>query len=648
MLNRLATLPTNLTFGLAFAIHLLVSLYYGQHIPWGGDEWFSYNDFTLSGLPFSVQVWISKILLPPLDYTNYSIYRATNFIWSFLSFFLLYKIVTKYPQWKGLGLVFLAYMTISPFVMGMEQFYRYYNLYLFASLGWFWLILLYDHRFQTHRIPFYLAAFASIFIHFLLFWGIAVYILFKEISLLKTRWQWASILVLTAGVTVFILFGSPLLKWVFELAGGGNYELPDKGNFTRGFSKALLIKPFFALFAYVFGEKTLPLESNAVNFFYVLSLLVLAIGLIQLVNKKALLRLIFTAGIIPFLGLFWFVEPLTLPGMTQFEPKHPMFALPWIIFLWFQVIKSDNVYFSILGLSPLIAGVFGLYYSLRSPQIDWKAAIQTLEAHQGAILHDPSAKSDLLFFGEDQIDTNLLIGIYDTSNVNAALQQYNQCCIATLDFKSYQFLSMEQMWNSGSDSGGRFVRINKAYTGIQNKNFSPVNSYINHPLIINCFKKAQVTNTDSLKTVNPIPWFFGMPYKDLRWPLTIKNEVKKGFYPLRTGANIAINSNAFLYFLKVPPGSSKSAPIAKIYFNDGSSQLLKLKQGSDPYQEHFTAGFEGSEVVYRWHKRPLVSSSHAYPGSMFPSTGNIYEWKSNKMILEIEVLQEGVELNYVL
>lgn len=466
---------------------------------------------------------------------------------------------------------------------------------------------------------------------------------------MSKRYQWILGVTLISGIAGFVLFGSPILRWVFELAGGGNYELPEEGSLTRGFSKALFIKPFFALFTFLFGEKTLPLESHLVNLVYGLSLLSILYGLICLFAQKTRFRLVLTAGIIPFLGLYWFIEPLTLPGMTQFESKHPMFAFPWVLFLWYLTLESEKLALQILGLIPFVGALTGLFHTFNAPHIEWQKAIHTLTQKDRAILHDPSVKSNLLFFGQDQIDTSLLTSIYDTTLAQQRLKNLNQLCIVTQDFKSYQYLDMRQMWNSGTDSGGRFNRIHTIYKGLQAASFAPVSSYVSHPLIVYCFEKPVIDTVKRDSLSHPIPWFFGMPYKDLQWPISINGEHKYSFYPAVKGEKIRVSSNRIQYFIQVKPEVfSAKSPVVKVSFADGSHQLLKLVQDQDTYRQYYSAGLENSDVVYKWAKRPLVSSSHAYTGSIRPSQGYIYEWQSAKIINSVEVLQEGIEMNYVL
>ena len=74
-------------FVLLVLTHTFCSILYGLKVPWGGDEWFSYNDFNVMGLPFSISVSVLKIILGPVSKDNYILYRLQGLFWSTLIFF---------------------------------------------------------------------------------------------------------------------------------------------------------------------------------------------------------------------------------------------------------------------------------------------------------------------------------------------------------------------------------------------------------------------------------------------------------------------------------------------------------------------------------------------------------------------------------
>lgn len=616
--------------------------------PWGGDEWFSLKDFTVSGLPFSIQNLLAKNLLPELNSANYSLYRFTNMIWSVFTYVLLSIIYIKQPNCRKLSVFMMVIVTFSPFVLGVEQFYRYYNLYLFAAIFWFWFILLGDVYFHKKRWLFYVLVFFSLFIHFLLFGALVVYILAKEYSLLTKRNK--LFLGVLAGIMVILFFfiGGPLLKFVFELAGAGNYQLPNIESLKRGFSLAILIKPFYAIFTYVFGDITLPLESWWVNSIYVFTGFITITGIIFLFKKRDSFRMVLTAGIIPFIGLYWFLEPLTLPGMTQFEPKHALFFWPWLLYVWFQLFSHKYFGVRLLVIIPFLGLGLGIYHSFSSSPIKWNRAIKTLKTYKGPILHDPSIKSDLLFYGDTAFNASRLYSFYDTTKAIEKIGSTQEIAVATRDYKSYQHLSVEQMWNSAENSENRYSRINAIYQALKSNGFKAVDSYVNYPLLINIFKKEDIQLDNTQDSTAIIPWFFGIYYKDLRWPITIAEKKAIGFYPFKKGGALEYRHSEIYYFFKsnrkTPPADS---PVLRIKFIDGSIDTMQIRQESDEYRKSFSNGLIGSSVVYKWNKRPLISGSLAYPGSVSSSYGTIYRFASGKKIESLQLLSDNYTMNIV-
>lgn len=631
-----------------FIFHLMLSWNYGKLIPWGGDEWYSYHDFTISGLPFSIQVWLLKHLLPSLTYENYHIYRASNFLWTALSFLLLTSIALRIERWRALSMYMMSFMIISPFVIGTEQFFRYYNLYLLSSLCWFWAILIGDNHYRKYRVAYWAGWIMSISIHFLLFYGIALYILFRELNLLPKKWKKLVLGAVLIGGILFIFSGVGLLKSVFELAGNGNYKLPETGNVTRGFSLALIYKPFFAIFVFLMGEKIVPTENIAVLSIFVLSSFSLLLGFLKQVQNKEMFIVLLFAFLIPFLGLYWFVEPLTLPGMTQFEPKHAMFVFPWIVFLWYQTTSIKQPFLKIFGFFPFIGAGLGLFFSLNMEHIKWERAIETIIESHSKVLHDPRIANDLYFYGKGRLDSSNMINIYDTAQAYKVLSASDKVCIASMDYKSYQLLDMRQMWNSASSSEGRYTRINSIYRKIQQANYEVESSYVQHPVFIYCFDKEAAKKAKPGST-QPIPWFYPMYYKDLSWPRTISGQKKGGIYPLEEGEFLQINSRQLFHFIQIKGDIKTTQPILNIHFNNGDvTELILAEMDHDTYSTYYSQALEGAFEVDSWNKRPLVSSSHQYPGSKWSSEGKIYLWESNEIIEKIEVLSDDIVFNYVL
>ena len=89
-------------FGISFIVHSIVSMYLGVLKGWGGDEWFSYNDFTIMALPFSIITKIQIAILGPLTQSNFIYYKMQGLVWILgLFIFLYYKYkITKNKKLK--------------------------------------------------------------------------------------------------------------------------------------------------------------------------------------------------------------------------------------------------------------------------------------------------------------------------------------------------------------------------------------------------------------------------------------------------------------------------------------------------------------------------------------------------------------------
>ena len=55
--------------------HILLSVYYSILMPWGGDEWYTYNQWTIMAVPNTLLVSTLKTILGPVSVHNYLFYR---------------------------------------------------------------------------------------------------------------------------------------------------------------------------------------------------------------------------------------------------------------------------------------------------------------------------------------------------------------------------------------------------------------------------------------------------------------------------------------------------------------------------------------------------------------------------------------------
>ena len=78
-------------FASLFVVQSILAVRFGLKVPWGGDEWFSYNNFTVMAYPFSVLASVIKGLAGEVNAQNFIIYRQQGLLWSLLIYLFLYS-----------------------------------------------------------------------------------------------------------------------------------------------------------------------------------------------------------------------------------------------------------------------------------------------------------------------------------------------------------------------------------------------------------------------------------------------------------------------------------------------------------------------------------------------------------------------------
>ena len=142
-----------LLFGSLYLIHIFCSVTYGLKVPWGGDEWYSYHAFTVMALPFSTLVLLLKSLLGPVSLDNFIIYRQQGLLWTTLIFIFLFRFaaISKERELSKFSVYLSLFVCINPYILQTEQFFRYYQLYIAASVIVTFIILQYDPFFNKKR-----------------------------------------------------------------------------------------------------------------------------------------------------------------------------------------------------------------------------------------------------------------------------------------------------------------------------------------------------------------------------------------------------------------------------------------------------------------------------------------------------------------
>ena len=75
-----------------FIVQSLLAIRFGMKVPWGGDEWFSYKNFTIMAYPFSVLTSVIKGLVGEVNNHNFILYRQQGLLWSFFVYLFSQKL----------------------------------------------------------------------------------------------------------------------------------------------------------------------------------------------------------------------------------------------------------------------------------------------------------------------------------------------------------------------------------------------------------------------------------------------------------------------------------------------------------------------------------------------------------------------------
>lgn len=622
-----------------FLIHCSISIYYGIKLPWGGDEWYTYNDYVLTGTPNNWLVMLLKIILGPVNVTNYIYYRQVGLFWtSFIylfSFFILQK--DSFKNYHVIILVFLLYFTFSPFIIFQEQMFRYYGLYLLYSFFVNVSILRFNENYKSHRWILYALLLLSLPVHALLTLQLVFYICWKEFSLLSLKFKKTvgSILVLLISLSFFWI--GKIIKWGFTLITDSHYHLSSSE--LKGFSLSSLFKPIISLFHYFFGVDILPSENIFILVVFGLLLcIVISSVVIFIINNPIKKSLDFlSCSLVPLVITFFVLQSFTFPGSTQLESKHTMFAIFWIIYFLlfgYQAISSvilKNIFIVI----PAISVFYGLIFALTIRKEDWKESVKVSSSQNKnsfSFTDGPSGES-FRFYSNGIIDSNCIFGIWDTILVAKMINNLNEIGLTFTDYKSYQILSKEQMWNSGTGSSDRNFRANFILNKLHNLGYKAIESYSHYPLMTYHFTKT--------KLIQPIPWFYSYAYADLHLPVTIEKDTVLGWFPYQSGDTIPI-IKPFYYMIESSGAEKITFELIK---SDKASSQLVSKAERDKFRSHFCMAINGyDKKVKEWHKRPLLSSSLAYPGSYLPGTGYIYQFNPKTEDKALVVKEKDVKV----
>jgi hypothetical protein len=435
--------------------------------------------------------------------------------------------------------------------------------------------------------------------------------LFKHYSLKIKKIILSILLPLVASL---ILFWKLIMKLILPLIAS---DMSATGMKFRGISFGNLIKIPVTIFQFIFGYEVNPLQGYFFIILFVIILSLLIVGLYKLYKSKdSIFYFILYAGILPLLIMFLLIEPLTLPGSTQFESKHALFFMP---FLLLTINSSKFIIKSSLLFVVSICLVIGLSQCLNQDNyINWNKVVK-LAKKADLIIPDGISYQSFCFYNNSKKST---LNIYDFNKSNIYLDTVNSIALILNDHKSYQLYNTEQMWNTGNNSQERNSVLLLTLGRLKQNKYRLVSSYIDYPFCEFIFEKQKrVSNSKRFD----FPDVYGFEYKDLKFPLTINGHSYLGLKRYQYLDTIYIDSS-FHFFI----ASSKIKNDKPIFIENSinhSFDYYNLTNATHPYNLNFNRGIPSiSEIVYKWQHTPLMSNSFKYPGSLQTFDADIYRF----------------------
>jgi len=607
-----------------FIIHSILSIGLGYSKGWGGDEWFSYMDFTWMGLPFSILTKLQIKVLGPLTSDNFLYFKTQGLFWLgvlFLFLTLAYK-RSKNKNTRSLIIYLVLFLSLNPFIIEVTQFFRYYSL----SLVTCFLVYFYNasnkNIFEKNRFKFYTFLILSPFIHLSIFLQLAGIIFVKEITLLIKNKNWVFKGIFIVLISLILIKIDVIFVFLYKnLMPLYSNHLSYNDIVHRGFGLRTIIKPIHAIFVFLFGIEIAPTEEIPLLLIFIFISLVLShIVIDQCRNNKTILLDLFLPVVIPFLAIFFILEPISLPGTVQPEPKHGVFLLPMIAHLLFKCNKYRfGKFLNILLFSSFL---YSDYRMIKKEYPNWHSVRNLIGSINNPIISDTQANVNL-----NLPEKNNVIRVNNKNKIKKVLENNDTVIVILENWSNYQILTLNQKWNSAKGTNIGFSIIESLTNNLKENNFNIFDGYSAFPLHCYLFFKDQKTLSHN------IPWIYNIKYKDLKIPLYIEGNKIIGFNKFIKGQEILIDSLTY-YFIQTNDLSNLNNVI-RLKMKNGIEVDLPLDTEKDLHRKYFYRSILENKEVYSFKKSPLVSSSLRHPGSIFNSHGSIYKFSEysrfNKM-----------------
>lgn len=627
-------------------VHVLLGTIYSSQLPWGGDEWYTWEGRSIMALPYTLMVEIAKLVLGKVSVHNYVWYRQIGLlcVLAAMAYLTWWSTRPGDVQRSRFSAVSFLYLVLSSFVLFQEQLFRYYGFYILAVFVVFGV--LYSDTMQggySRKHAFALLA-LSPFLHMFIFWQIALYTIVQEIvtAVPRKRALILGAFAVAGGVT--ILTWKSLMKALLPLIAS---DMHATGAMLRGWSTSMLIKPAYAVFQFLFGMELTPTENIPVMAGFALLLVVLAFQAIGMWRKdRRMFGLLLSAGILPLLGMYWLLEALTLPGSTQFESKHAMFALPFVLLLLAWRPAGAPRWQGAFLAVPLLAVLYGTVFDFTVPRADWRAIAQAGRdciANGGIVIVDGRADRTFRFYLDAPSFDTAIVPLQEAVASGCIVHGGKDLLLVLNDWKSYQELSVEQNWNSGFSSAEKVSALNGVLGALLAARAQCVWSQGVYPLYAYRYKLDTDEETPP-KVLSPP----GVMYKDLIFPLTISGKTVLGMSPIRQGDTLSLADSAglVLFCIEGAGNLQTEIPIGEQLVGTEKTPIVLDHASGRVFADSYARSLRGTKSQYKWTKRPVVTSSLVYPGSYLSADAWLHglEIKSNSLISFV-VTVPGITMN---
>ena len=329
-------------------------------------------------------------------------------------------------------------------------------------------------------------------------------------------------------------------------------------------------------------------------------------------NEKLKAPLLFSVLSPLFISIL-IIEPISLPMMTQISPQHIIFLFPWLGIIMYQLWKKS--YFG-----KTVASLFfiGLIYSNIIQQklefVDWTQIQQVVESENTPVISDAPKTCEFFL-------NNSITWFQDLEKMEKIISTHDTISLTMTNWKFYQVIDPLQFWHNPAGSKDEYQYIIEILKLLENNHFNPINGYSFFPIHSYTFARNQ--NNRKFE-----PWFYDLKYQDLKIPLIIGKDKIIGFEKIEFGEEKYIDSTCYYFIQSSDPKLNN--PAIQIMNSDGNKMHYTLDDENDTYRSYFCRSINKDDIVVSFIKKPLVSNSMKYPGSIFNSDGKIFKHSTNK------------------